>query len=119
MTAKIALINAIKAPEILPSFNTEKMLIFTTDALVSHEDDEKLLNNWSFDAVNVLDHIEKGRLVWAMLQDYGLIKEFQIDLNILCEFINRIRTKYCTYNNAFHNYDHGITGKNSIFFLSY
>jgi len=106
-----------KPPEILPSFNPEKLSIFTVDALVSNKGDDKLLNNWSFDAVNVQDQIEKGRLVWVMLQDFGLIKEFQIDLNILCEFINRIRTKYCTFNNAFHNYDHGITVMQGSYFI--
>ncbi len=119
-TSPVSNKKALKAPEIMPSFNPEKLVIFTAESLVAQDGDEKLLNNWSFDAVNVQDHIEKSRLVWVMLQDFGLIKEFQIDLNILCEFINRIRTKYSTFNNSFHNYDHGITGKkkNLIFRIS-
>ena len=87
-----------------------KPATLSVETFRSRNSDAKVFEEWSFDAVNASDNIEKCRLVWAMLNEFGLIKEFNIDLRVLVEFISRIKAKYGTHNNAFHNFDHGVTG---------
>jgi len=117
MTSKTAFIDspvpntpAFRPIEQMNFLGIAKTTAFSSETLVVQETDQHVFENWSFDAVNIQAQTEKCRLVWAMLNEFGLIKEFNIDLNVLCEFINRIKGKYSTYNNAFHNFDHGITG---------
>ena len=83
---------------------------FSPETLVSKATDRSILEDWSFDAINIEDPIEKNRLVWAMLDTFDLVKEFNIDLNVLCEFITKMKEKYSVNNNSFHNYEHGVTG---------
>ena len=94
--------------------NNIKPNVFNAETFRSRNTDGIIFDEWSFDAAGLTDPIEKSRLVWAMLNAFGLINDFNIDLNILCEFITQIRGKYSTHNNTFHNFDHGITG-NKIF----
>lgn len=93
------------------SLSSSKLNTFSPDTFVNRTGDLTTLEDWSFDAVNTEDAEEKHRLVWAMLNEFGLVKEFNIDLNVLCEFITQIKDGYQRNNNAYHNYSHGITGK--------
>ena len=109
----------VRSLEQIPLIGYVKPASLTVETFRSRNSDAKVFDEWSFDAVNTSDNIEKCRLVWAMLNDFGLIKEFNIDLHVLCEFILKIKDKYCAHNNAFHNFDHGITGKNIFCALVY
>lgn len=75
-----------------------------------YEDDEKKLADWNFAVPHVTSDLEKSRLVWFMLEDFGLVDGFGIEKETLCEFILQIQAGYCQHKNPFHNYDHGVTG---------
>lgn len=83
---------------------------FDANYLQIYEDDDKKLKDWSLNIPAITNDLEKSRLVWFMLEDLGLITEFSIDRNTLCEFILQIKAGYSLHKNAFHNYSHGVTG---------
>lgn len=85
-------------------------VIFNAASLDVFEDDDKKLADWNFDVPKISNDLEKSRLVWYMMEDFGLITDFEIDRNILCEFILQIKSGYSQHKNPFHNYDHGVTG---------
>lgn len=78
--------------------------------LIQCEDDDKHMEEWSFNFTAISD-LEKSRLAWWMLDDLNLITEYNIPLPTLCEFMNQIRAGYTRFKNPFHNYNHSLTGK--------
>lgn len=82
---------------------------FTKVLLSNGRKDAENLSNWSFDISAISEWTEKSRLVWAILNQANLIKQYDIDLNKLCEFISQVKDGYCKNNNPYHNYDHGVT----------
>lgn len=90
--------------------DTIENLAFNSKYLDVYDDDEKKLSDWNFNVPKIANDMEKSRLVWFMLEDFGLINDFEINRDTLCEFILQIQAGYQEHNNPFHNYNHGVTG---------
>lgn len=82
---------------------------FTRALLSNGRKDTENMANWSFDISAIPDWTEKSRLVWVILNQTNLVKEYNIELNKLCEFVSQIKDGYTKNNNPYHNYDHGIS----------
>jgi len=83
----------------------------TCEMLVSQGRDLDYLTNWSIDISSLEDWTEKSRIVWVLLNDMSLIEEYNIDLKVFCDFVSQVREGYSSHNNPYHNYDHGVSGK--------
>ena len=88
----------------------EQKLKFDPSILHIFEEDASRLAGWNFNIPAIGSTIEKSRLVWVMLDDLKLLREFSVAKGTLCEFINQIKIGYTHRNNPFHNYDHALTG---------
>jgi len=83
----------------------------TAEMLISQGRDLDYLTNWSINVNAIEDWTEKSRIVWIILNDMNLIEEYNIDLKVFCDFVSQVREGYCSHNNPYHNYDHGVSGK--------
>jgi len=83
---------------------------FTKELLQPDRKDDELLNTWTVDFSAIEDWTEKSRFVWVILKEMNLMTEYKIESKKLCEFVTQIRDGYNYYNNAYHNYDHGVSG---------
>ena len=85
---------------------------FTKEHLSPSKNDERHLDDWSFDILKIKDWTDKSRLVWAILKETDLMREFNIDAQVLCNFVSEVRDGYDANKNPYHNYSHGVSGKN-------
>ncbi|CAD8201785.1 unnamed protein product [Paramecium pentaurelia] len=67
------------------------------------------IDNFHFNILAVDDMIQKQLVVVEILKYHNLIKEYDIPLDTLCQFLSEVEYKYNKKNNVFHNYDHGIS----------
>ena len=89
---------------------------FISDYMIEYDDDKIRLLNWSLNIFNSNNN-EKSRIVWYMLHDMKLMTTYNIQINILNEFVNQIRELYNKRNNSFHNFDHGISVMHATYYL--
>ena len=53
---------------------------------------------------------EKYRIVNTMFSEQGVNEELSVSSTVMLEFLKETSRIYNRRNNAFHNYDHGLTG---------
>jgi calcium/calmodulin-dependent 3',5'-cyclic nucleotide phosphodiesterase len=79
-----------------------------------NDERDKSLDNFEFNILEVSNPTEKARLVWALLKRAGFIEDFNIPNDELSTFLRQVMKKYNHNNNPFHNFDHGVTGTQSL-----
>jgi GAF domain-containing protein len=73
-----------------------------------------LLNDWNLNAFEIEEHFLYVR---AMLIDFDLINNFNIDLVRLENFVDQVKLLYGRRENPFHNFKHGFSVMHSSFLI--
>lgn len=72
------------------------------------------INDWEFCILDIKDVLSKYNMIWMMFHSMGFLEKYEIDINVFGRFLYMVQEKYNSPNNPFHNFDHGITGKNNL-----
>ena len=75
------------------------------------------LNNWDWNVLAEQNEYIKFNKIWMMFHSFNYFEKYEIEEDIFNNFLVIVREKYNWRKNPFHNFDHGITGKQEFIYF--
>lgn len=69
------------------------------------------LNDWDWNVLAEQNEYIKFKKIWMMFHSFNYFEKYEIEEDIFNNFLVVVREKYNWRRNPFHNFDHGVTGK--------
>ena len=72
------------------------------------------LRNWDLNPFQIDNHFD---YIVTMLKDYDLISSYKIDPLVLMTFLTKVKERYSSWKNPFHNFMHGFNVMHGTYML--